>query len=420
MTLPSQTARVESRVSISPKRTPFGAPSALAGVVIVGIVALSLAAGLFTWSRLSGGEANMPAHDLAAKAAGPAADAPVNAAADTSAMRAASGPVVIDMIPTATPDAPAGAPTTAAGSTVAATTTPATAPATGPGAGETTAPGAGLPTGVAQSAVESAQRALAAGKPVEAREVLNRALFDASTSAADRAAMRAQIAALNEQLFFGPVVAAGDPLSDWYTVRAGDSLVRIVRSQSLPTDWRLLQRLNRMSSPNALRVGQRLKVIRQPLHAVVHKKDYRLDLWAGSPLPMGSSAITNPGPDGQASGWTFIRSFRVGLGESNGTPTGLFIVRPNSKLVDPRWVNPRTGQVYAASDPQNPIGEFWIGLDGVDASTRQLAGYGIHGTIEPDSIGQQRSMGCVRLGSEDIAMLYELLIDRISTVRIVD
>ena len=420
MTLPSQTARVESRVSISPKRTPFGAPSALAGVVIVGIVALSLAAGLFTWSRLSGGEANMPAHDLAAKAAGPAADAPVNAAADTSAMRAASGPVVIDMIPTATPDAPAGAPTTAAGSTVAATTTPATAPATGPGAGETTAPGAGLPTGVAQSAVESAQRALAAGKPVEAREVLNRALFDASTSAADRAAMRAQIAALNEQLFFGPVVAAGDPLSDWYTVRAGDSLVRIVRSQSLPTDWRLLQRLNRMSSPNALRVGQRLKVIRQPLHAVVHKKDYRLDLWAGSPLPMGSSAITNPGPDGQASGWTFIRSFRVGLGESNGTPTGLFIVRPNSKLVDPRWVNPRTGQVYAASDPQNPIGEFWIGLDGVDASTRQLAGYGIHGTIEPDSIGQQRSMGCVRLGSEDIAMLYELLIDRIRTVRIVD
>ncbi|MFO0083595.1 MAG: L,D-transpeptidase family protein [Phycisphaerales bacterium] len=420
MTLPSQTARVESRVSISPKRTPFGAPSALAGVVIVGIVALSLAAGLFIWSRLSGGEANMPAHDLAAKAAGPAADAPVNAAADTSAMRAASGPVVIDMIPTATPDAPAGAPTTAAGSTVAATTTPASAPATGPGAGETTAPGAGVPTGVAQSAVESAQRALAAGKPVEAREVLNRALFDASTSAADRAAMRAQIAALNEQLFFGPVVAAGDPLSDWYTVRAGDSLVRIVRSQSLPTDWRLLQRLNRMSSPNALRVGQRLKVIRQPLHAVVHKKDYRLDLWAGSPLPMGSSAITNPGPDGQASGWTFIRSFRVGLGESNGTPTGLFIVRPNSKLVDPRWVNPRTGQVYAASDPQNPIGEFWIGLDGVDASTRQLAGYGIHGTIEPDSIGQQRSMGCVRLGSEDIALLYELLIDRISTVRIVD
>jgi hypothetical protein len=281
-------------------------------------------------------------------------------------------------------------------------------------------PGAGVPTGVAQSAVESAQRSLAAGKPVEAREVLNRALFDAGTTATDRAAIRAQIAALNEQLFFGPVVAAGDALSDWYTVRAGDSLVRIVRSQSLPTDWRLLQRLNKMSSPNALRVGQRLKVIRQPLHAVVHKKDYRLDLWAGSPLPMGSSAIANPGPDGQATGWTFVRSFRVGLGESNGTPTGLFIVRPNSKLVDPRWVNPRTGQVYAASDPQNPIGEFWIGLDGVDASTRQLAGYGVHGTIEPDSIGQQRSMGCVRLGKDDIALLYELLIDRISTVRIVD
>ncbi|HLJ73153.1 MAG TPA: L,D-transpeptidase [Thermoanaerobaculia bacterium] len=35
-------------------------------------------------------------------------------------------------------------------------------------------------------------------------------------------------------------------------------------------------------------------------------------------------------------------------------------------------------------------------------------GYGIHGTDEPDKIGQSVSHGCVRLGDEDIAKLYAM------------
>jgi len=107
----------------------------------------------------------------------------------------------------------------------------------------------------------------------------------------------------------------------------------------------------------------------------------------------------------------------VGLGEKGSTPDGNFIVKKGSKLTNPPWTNPRTGEHFDANDPKNPIGKFWIGLEGVgDSST--CTGYGIHGTIDPDSIGQQRSMGCVRMGAEDIAMMFELMGEQLSTVKI--
>ncbi|HZW07868.1 MAG TPA: L,D-transpeptidase, partial [Phycisphaerales bacterium] len=84
-----------------------------------------------------------------------------------------------------------------------------------------------------------------------------------------------------------------------------------------------------------------------------------------------------------------------------------------------KWVNPRTGEVFMPDDPKNPIGERWIGLEGTDENTRRFAGYGIHGTVDPESIGQQKSMGCVRMAPGDVEMIYEMLIDRLSTVKIV-
>lgn len=269
-------------------------------------------------------------------------------------------------------------------------------------------------------ALESAQRDITAGRLIEARTTLNAQLMDTRLSPSDRAGLKAQIQALNARLFFGPQAAPNDPLTDTYTVASGDSLIRIVQRQSLPVDWRFLQRINQLRSPSALRVGQGLKVVRTPVHAVVHKGRYSMDLWAGPGLPPGASAFSRLGPEGQAEGWTFIASFPVGLGELDGTPKGLFALRRNSKLIDPRWVNPRTGQVFEASDPKNPIGEHWIGLAGIDQTTLVYEGYGIHGTIDPQSIGAQRSLGCVRMHAEDVALVYELLVERLSTVRIMD
>jgi lipoprotein-anchoring transpeptidase ErfK/SrfK len=108
----------------------------------------------------------------------------------------------------------------------------------------------------------------------------------------------------------------------------------------------------------------------------------------------------------------------VGLGEFGSTPTGSFVVRPQSKLINPVWTNPRTGEYFGADNPENPIGEHWIGLDPADDASASFTQYGLHGTIDPGSIGQEKSMGCVRLAAPDIELLYGLLVENKSTVEI--
>lgn len=48
--------------------------------------------------------------------------------------------------------------------------------------------------------------------------------------------------------------------------------------------------------------------------------------------------------------------------------------------------------------PHNPVGDRWMGLS--------KAGYGIHGTNEPNSIGKAASHGCIRMGKADVEDLY--------------
>lgn len=189
-------------------------------------------------------------------------------------------------------------------------------------------------------------------------------------------------------------------------VQPGDALSRIASREKLMTHWKLIQRVNRLNSPNTIRVGQSLKLVRGPFHAIVDKSDYRLDVYHG--------------PAGQPSLWTYVTSFPVGLGEDDSTPSGRFVVRTNSKLENPAWVNPRNpAERYAGDDPDNPIGEFWVGIDGLGDDAVHT-GLGLHGTIEPESIGMQRSMGCIRLGADDVAIVYEMLAEGESLVTIVE
>ncbi|MCA9291303.1 MAG: L,D-transpeptidase, partial [Phycisphaerales bacterium] len=116
----------------------------------------------------------------------------------------------------------------------------------------------------------------------------------------------------------------------------------------------------------------------------------------------------------------FVRSFSVGLGSDNSTPVGRFRLMKNSKTINPNWRNPRTGEYFSKDDPKNPIGEQWMGLEGTEERTKGLLGYGIHGTIDPGSIGRDASLGCVRMLPADVALLYEMLVEELSTVEIVD
>lgn len=336
------------------------------------------------------------------------------AAGGAPATASTSIPVTQPSTPAATPSIPA--PATA---TPTAPATPAPRPEDktippGPGPAPGGAPGVGMPSaGDSISAgrapavdrlMTDAAAAMASNRLVEARDSYNRALHHPQATRADAEAIRAAMTRLGETLTFSTQVVPGDAMCESYSIQAGDTLVRLARNKELGVDWRFLQRVNAMSDPGRLRLNQKLKLVRGPFHAVVYKNDYRLDLYADAKDSEGNRL--------------FIRSFRVGLGEANSTPLGRFVVREGSRLINPHWVNPRTGERFDADDPKNPIGERWIGLAGAEPETEKLTGYGIHGTIEPESIGGQKSMGCIRMLGPDIELMYELLTERRSTVMV--
>lgn len=268
-----------------------------------------------------------------------------------------------------------------------------------------TEPAAPPPPGAFESAIAAAEQRLAANDPVAARAVLNQALREPRLGEDHRSQLRARLTEINQALVFSATVVADDPLTDTYEIASGDRLSALPAKLGLATDWRLIQRVNAMSDPNKIRLGQKLKIVRGPFHAVVDKSDYRVDLYAG--------------PPDEPQSWTYIRSFRVGLGEGDSTPTGNFVVKRNSKLINPHWVNPRTGERFDKDNPDNPIGERWIGIEGLGQDAVKT-GYGLHGTIDPASIGQQRSMGCVRMLDTDVELVYEMLVEGISRVHIQD
>ncbi len=250
-----------------------------------------------------------------------------------------------------------------------------------------------------------AEKKRTGGDQVGARELYLRALYHRDATEADRNELRPQITALNDDILFSPKLHPTEPMTRMHKIVQGDFISTLPSRQHLAVDKDLLVRINRIADPNKIRLGQKIKLITGPFHAEVIKSAYRMDIYSG--------------PRDDPSRWRYVRSFPVGLGDTgvdSGTPVGEFVVS-GSKVTNPSWANPNTGERFDADDPENPIGEFWVGITGLGGSSVHV-GYGIHGTIDPESIGNARSMGCVRLHDADIAFVYELLVPEKSRVRI--
>jgi lipoprotein-anchoring transpeptidase ErfK/SrfK len=227
-----------------------------------------------------------------------------------------------------------------------------------------------------------------------ARRLLSRA-YQAGLPPADAQRARDKLADLAKETIFSPRPFRGDPLCELITVQPGDTLAKISARYSVSED--LLAAINNIKDKNLIRLGQHLKVMHGPWHAVVSKSRHLMDVYLQD---------------------RYVRGFRVGLGIEGSTPTGLWKVANHQE--DPAWTDPRTGHRWHPSDPNNPIGEYWIGLEGIDGEAFGQYGYGIHGTIEPDSIGKDVSMGCIRLAPDDIALAYKLFVPGQSYVAITD
>jgi L,D-transpeptidase ErfK/SrfK len=100
--------------------------------------------------------------------------------------------------------------------------------------------------------------------------------------------------------------------------------------------------------------------------------------------------------------------FPVGVGRPDWpTPVGFFKIM--GKYKNHTWTVPksiqeemkREGKVVTEKvppGPDNPLGKYWLPLS--------IAGYGIHATIWPESIGHSTTHGCIRMTTKDIGHLY--------------
>jgi len=102
----------------------------------------------------------------------------------------------------------------------------------------------------------------------------------------------------------------------------------------------------------------------QPLEIIVDKSNHRLAIVSGDVI---------------------IRNYEVGLGGAK-TPEGKFVITEKVK---------------------NPNGTD-KGAYGSRGMTLSDGRYGIHGTNEPESMGKDESLGCVRMKREDIEELFDL------------
>lgn len=229
--------------------------------------------------------------------------------------------------------------------------------------------------------------------PIAVRQQLSEALKSAGPS--DMVDLRAELIRLGQETIFSKRVFQDDPLTELYIVRSGEVLDGIGKKYAVT--GALLARINGISNPNLIRAGQTLKVIKGPFHARVSKSLYRLDVYLQD---------------------TFVQSFPVGLGAEDSTPSGTWKV--TEKLVNPRYYPPRGGKIIEADDPQNPLGERWIALEGIEGAAVGQLRYGIHGTIDPSSIGKNVSMGCIRMHNADVEILFDMLVVGKSTVVVTD
>lgn len=165
------------------------------------------------------------------------------------------------------------------------------------------------------------------------------------------------------------------PDSELYEVKKGDNLTKIAKKFHTTVD--LLAKSNNIQG-SAIRVGRKIKVPKATFSIAVNKSQKILMLKA----------------DGQ-----IFKTYKIATGKENKpTPVGTFTI--TAKIVDPPWYQ-LNGKMIPAGDPKNQLGSRWLGLS--------KPSYGIHGTIDPASIGQNATEGCVRMTNPDVEELFSIV-----------
>jgi LysM repeat protein len=248
-----------------------------------------------------------------------------------------------------------------------ATGDPKAGPAGGPDPAQA-APGA--------AAAEDGMALMSSGRLFQAQVRLSEALRGGIDGPRGKAVREALISLANRTQLSGQR-SADDIYSKSYPVARGDSVTSVGQKFLVPPE--LVMKLNGLASPGIV-AGQSLKVIQGPVNIEIYKSRHELQAWLGD---------------------VCIRVYPIGLGKSNSTPQGTFVVK--SKMKNPPYQpqhKPRSEHREPGA-PDNPLGARWIDIGNH---------YGIHGTIDPTTIGGDASEGCIRMNNKDVEELFDLVV----------
>jgi len=217
------------------------------------------------------------------------------------------------------------------------------------------------------------------GQLVEAQTKLQALLKDTYTTS-KRNEIEEKISELNMQLLFSDKKFDGVLI---YTVKSGDNLYNIAKKHK--TSVNLIQKMNDMEKA-MIYPDQKLRVINGAIKIDVDKSENKMRIYLGE---------------------TFFKVYPVATGASGSiTPEGTFTVV--NKLENPTWY--KTGAVIEPGSPDNLLGTRWLGFS--------KKGYGIHGTVDPESIGKHVTSGCVRMVNQDVEELFDI-VPRGTQVRVI-
>ena len=181
-----------------------------------------------------------------------------------------------------------------------------------------------------------------------------------------------KLGGINVDLIFSP---ARMPQTISYEIVPGDSLGKLARKYK--TTPQLIKRANGLKS-DVIRTGEKLRIWTSPFNVLINKSQNVLFLKSSEEV---------------------LKIYHVSTGKDNITPVGTFKIA--SKIEKPVWFR-NGGPPIPSESPENELGSRWMGFD-TDPH------YGIHGTLHPESIGQQVTAGCVRLKNEDVEELFDII-----------
>lgn len=207
------------------------------------------------------------------------------------------------------------------------------------------------------------------GNLIRAKEILQRIITE-YPSFEKIETVQKELGELNMEIIFSNALTEDTVMHE---VVKGDTLGELAKKYG--TTIELIKRSNSLTN-NIIRIGQKLRIWTAPFNVFVDKSQNILFLKKGNEV---------------------LKVYEVSTGANNSTPVGEFKI--TTKLTDPVWFN--RGVVVPPESPQNVLGSRWLGFD--------IQGYGIHGTIEPETIGQQVTAGCIRMRNEEVEELYDIL-----------